>query len=170
VWKEKRMMIEIPNDVFKIITGYAWNVAICMPFFVSQVNLAIDARESIPDMLKNEWMFTGHSIVASPWRNFTTFVPSNHLHMAFNDVIYTLFLDMKDSFFLRNRLYKGVILKKIRLMTIDIRNLHYWNEIVILLQFIEEEDVRERNVDRFTQIVRLAEPLTKSSLGLQPFG
>jgi hypothetical protein len=90
--------------------------------------------------------------------------------MALNDVIYTLFLDMKDIFFLRNRLYKGVILKKIRLMTIDIRNLHYWNEIVILLQFIEEEDVRERNVDRFTQIVRLAEPLTKSSLGLQPFG
>ena len=162
--------IHFQNDVFKIITGYAWDVSISMPFFVSQVDLAIDLRESIPDMLKNEWMFTGHSIVASPWRNFTTFVPSNHLHMAFNDVIYTLFRDLKDSFFLRNRLYKGVLLKKIRLLTLDIRNLHYWNEIVILLQFIDVDDVKERNVDHFTRLFRQAEPLAKSSLGLQPFG
>ena len=161
--------MNLPSDIFQLIIRFTWEKRIRASFFAQQLELAIDARESIPDFLKMEWMFTGNSIVENPNLNFAPFVPCNHMRIGFNQVLYDLFLDMSERFYTRNHLYKGVVLKKIRLLALDIRNLHYWNDIVILCQFIEITDVQVKHLRRVKSLCQSAEPLRKSSLGLKPF-
>ena len=137
---------------------------------MQQVNLFIDVRESIPSILLCEWSFTGNTIVENPCKIFTLFYPYVYLRIGWSDVLYTMFYDLSPAFYTRNRLYRGVILKKIRLLTLDVRNLHYWNEMVLLFHLIRPSDILKRqHIPKFIQLLQLSEPLLVSSLGLFPF-
>ena len=143
-----KMLGEIPSDVFKLITTYAWCVPLKQDVLNMQLDCAIDCRANIPDWFKRmgttQIDYYGNTKIyrrnKNPLIDGHPFIPLTTADMIYDENVFILLKHINKDFWRRNRWYRKTVWN---LATTNI--VKSWNFFIERMQHLTIEDITVHN-------------------------